>query len=65
MTVVKPFLIYLQYTRSAVRVKKTLIIAISQIAVALDNYSKKWYNMSQGDEKNGQNAAQCGVESSC
>ena len=53
MTVVKPFLIYLQYTRSAIRVKKTLIIATFKIAVTLDNYSKKLYNMSQGDEKNG------------
>lgn len=34
------------------------IIATSKIAVALDNYSTKWYNMSQGDEENGQNAAQ-------
>ena len=34
------------------------IIATFKIAVTLDNYSKKWYNMSQGDEKNGQNAAQ-------
>ena len=42
-----------------------IIIATSKIAVTLDNCSKKWYNMSQGDEKNGQNAAQCGVESSC
>ena len=33
-------------------------IATSKIAVTLDNYSKRWYNMSQGDEKNGQNAAQ-------
>ena len=41
------------------------LIATSKIAVTLDNYSKKWYNMSQGDEKNGQNAAQCRVESSC
>ena len=40
-------------------------IATPKIAVTLDNYSKKWYNMSQGDEKNGQNAAQCGAESSC
>ena len=38
---------------------ETLIIATSKIAVTLDNCSKKWYNMSQGDEKNGQNAAQC------
>ena len=38
-----------------------IIIATSKIAVTLDNYSKKWYNMSQGDEKNGQNAAQCGA----
>ena len=29
------------------------IIATSKIAVTLDNYSKEWYNMSQGDEKNG------------
>ena len=29
------------------------IIATSKIAVTLDNYSKKWYNMSQGNEKNG------------
>ena len=43
----------------------TVCIATSKIAVTLDNRSKKWYNMSQGDEKNGQNAAQCGVESSC
>ena len=43
----------------------SIFIATSKIAVTLDNYSKKWYNMSQGDEKNGQNAAQCGVESSC
>ena len=42
-----------------------IFIATSKIAVTLDNCSKKWYNMSQGDEKNGQNAAQCGVESSC
>ena len=35
-----------------------IIIATSKIAVTLDNYSKRWYNMSQGDEKNGQNAAQ-------
>ena len=42
-----------------------IIIATSKIAVTLDNYSKRWYNMSQGDEKNGQNAAQCGAESSC
>ena len=44
-----------------------IIIATSKIAVTLDNCSnsKKWYNMSQGDEKNGQNAAQCRVESSC
>ncbi len=41
------------------------IIATSKIAVTLDNYSKKWYNMSQGDEKNGQNAAQGEAESSC
>ena len=41
------------------------IIATSKIAVTLDNCSKKWCNMSQGDEKNGQNAAQCGVEGSC
>ena len=34
------------------------IIATPKIAVTLDNCSKKWYNMSQGDEKNGQNAAQ-------
>ena len=34
------------------------IIATSKIAVTLDNCRKKWYNMSQGDEKNGQNAAQ-------
>jgi hypothetical protein len=40
-------------------------IATSKIAVTLDNYSKMWYNMSQGDEKNGQNAAQCEAESSC
>ena len=39
-------------------------IATSKIAVTLDNYSKKWYNMSRGDEKNGQNAAQCVAESS-
>lgn len=38
-----------------------IIIATSKIAVTLDNYSKRWYNMSQGDEKNGQNAAQCGA----
>ena len=37
-----------------------IFIATSKIAVTLDNCSKKWYNMSQGDEKNGQNAAQCG-----
>ena len=42
-----------------------IFIATSKIAVTLDNRSKEWYNMSQGDEKNGQNAAQCGVESSC
>ena len=36
-------------------------IATSKIAVTLDNCSKEWYNMSQGDEKNGQNAAQCGA----
>ncbi len=42
-----------------------IFIATSKIAVTLDNCSKKWYNMSHGDEKNGQNAAQCGVESSC
>ena len=35
-----------------------IIIATSKIAVTLDNCSKRWYNMSQGDEKNGQNAAQ-------
>ncbi len=35
-------------------------IATSKIAVTLDNCSKKWYNMSHGDEKNGQNAAQWG-----
>ena len=40
-------------------------IATSKIAVTLDNCSKRWYNVSQGDEKNGQNAAQCRVESSC
>ena len=40
-------------------------IATSKIAVTLDNRSKRWYNMSQGDEKNGQNAAQCEAESSC
>ena len=34
------------------------IIETSKIAVTLDNCSKRWYNMSQGDEKNGQNAAQ-------
>ena len=34
------------------------LIATSKIAVTLDNCSKKWYNMSQGGEKNGQNAAQ-------
>ena len=33
--------------------KETLIIATSKIAVTLDNCSKEWYNMSQGDEKNG------------
>ncbi len=37
---------------------KNKYIATSKIAVTLDNRSKKWYNMSQGDEKNGQNAAQ-------
>ena len=42
-----------------------VFIATSKIAVTLDNYSKKWYNMSQGDEKNRQNAAQCVAESSC
>ena len=42
-----------------------IIIATSKIAVTLDNCSKKWCNMSHGDEKNGQNAAQCGAESSC
>lgn len=42
-----------------------IFIATSKIAVTLDNYSKKWYNMSQGDEKNRQNAAQCVAESSC
>ena len=41
------------------------LIATSKIAVTLDNHSKKWYNVSQGDEKNGQNATQCGAESSC
>ena len=30
-----------------------IIIATSKIAVTLDNCSKKWHNMSQGDEKNG------------
>ena len=30
-----------------------IIIATSKIAVTLDNYSKRWYNMSQGDEKMG------------
>ena len=34
------------------------VIATFKIAVTLDNCRKKWYNMSQGDEKNGQNAAQ-------
>ena len=28
-------------------------IATSKIAVTLDSCSKEWYNMSQGDEKNG------------
>ena len=42
-----------------------IIIATSKIAVAIDNCSKRWYNVSQGDEKNGQNAAQCVTESSC
>ena len=28
-------------------------IATFKIAVTLDSYSKKWYNMSQGDEKMG------------
>ena len=37
-----------------------IIIATSKIAVTLDNCSKEWYNMSHGDEKNGQNAAQWG-----
>ena len=35
------------------RAEKNISIASSKIAVTLDNYSKKWYNMSQGDEKNG------------
>ncbi len=35
-----------------------LIIATSKIAVTLDNCGEKWHNMSQGDEQNGQNAAQ-------
>ena len=30
-----------------------IFIATSKIAVTLDNRSKEWYNMSQGDEKNG------------
>ena len=30
-----------------------IFIATSKIAVTLDNCSKKWYNMSQGDEKMG------------
>ena len=34
------------------------VIATSKIAVTLDKYSKKWYNMSQEDGKNGQNATQ-------
>ena len=36
----------------------SLAIATSKIAVTLDNCRKEWYNVSQGDEKNGQNAAQ-------
>lgn len=31
----------------------SIFIATSKIAVPLDNSSKKWYNMSRGDEKNG------------
>ena len=31
----------------------SIFIATSKIAVTLDNCSKEWYNMSQGDEKNG------------
>ena len=38
--------------------EKGRFIATSKIAVTLDNYSKKWYNMSPEDEKNGQNATQ-------
>ena len=34
-------------------VPEMIIIASSKIAVTLDNYSKKLYNMLQGDEKNG------------
>ena len=30
------------------------VIAPSKIKVTLDNCSKKWYNIEQGDEKNGQ-----------
>ena len=35
------------------KVWQDYIIATSKIAVTLDNRSKRWYNMSQGDEKNG------------
>ena len=32
---------------------KRSFIATSKIAVTFDNCGKKWYNMSQGDERNG------------
>ena len=35
------------------RQETNLLIATSKIAVTLDNCSKKWYNMSQGDEGKG------------
>ena len=43
---------------SGYQTPKVDTIATSKIAVTLDNCSKRLYNMSQGDEKNGQNAAQ-------
>ncbi len=53
---------YYRYTAIEDSFKKIVVtvvtIATSKIAVTLDNHSKKWYNMLQGDEKNGQTAAQ-------
>ena len=45
-------------TLTVVLVNGNISIATSKIAVTLDNCGIKWYNMSQGDEQNGLNAAQ-------